>query len=132
MRGILIVGFGLALAGCATQPPAPTRTAQAQAELNQLIAGKSAGTPFTCLQHYRSDDMVRIDESTVAFKQGRRVYVNHLIGACSNLDSSFYALVTKSSGTGLCRGDIAYVTDVSTGTIVGSCAIGDFVPYGPG
>ena len=100
-------------------------------DLNKLIAGKSAGAPFTCLQHYRSDDMVKNDESTVAFKQGRRVYVNHLIGACSNLDSSFYALVTKSSGTGLCRGDIAYVQDVSNGTIVGSCAIGDFVPYGP-
>ena len=99
--------------------------------MTALPSGKNAGAPFTCLQHYHSDDMVRIDESTVAFKQGRRVYVNHLIGACSNLDSSFYALVTKSSGTGLCRGDIAYVQDVSTGTIVGSCAIGDFVPYGP-
>jgi hypothetical protein len=123
--------LGLALAGCATQPPAPTRTAEAQAELNKLLAGKTAGRPLTCLQHYRADDMVRIDESTVAFKQGRQVYVNHLIGACSNLDNSFYALVTKSSGTGLCRGDIAYVQDVSTGTIVGSCGIGDFVPYGP-
>ena len=131
MRTMLVIGFGLALAGCATQSPVPTRTAEAQADLNKLIAGKNAGAPFTCLQHYHSDDMVRIDESTVAFKQGRRVYVNHLIGACSNLDSSFYALVTKSSGTGLCRGDIAYVQDVSNGTIVGSCAIGDFVPYGP-
>jgi hypothetical protein len=131
MRGISITAIAVALAGCATQPSAPSRSAEAQAELNKLIAGKTAGTPITCLQHYRANDMVRIDESTVAFKQGRRVYVNHLIGACSNLDSSFYALVTRSNGTGLCRGDIAHVQDVSTGTIVGSCAMGDFVPYGP-
>ena len=131
MRGISIAAFAVVLAGCATQPPAPTRSAEAQTEFNKLIAGKTAGAPITCLQHYRTNEMVRIDESTVAFKQGRRVYVNHLIGACSNLDSSFYALVTRSNGTGLCRGDIAHVQDVSTGTIVGSCAMGDFVPYGP-
>ena len=131
MRGIPITAFAIALAGCATQPPAPTRSTEAQAELNKLVAGKIAGAPLTCLQHYRANDMVRIDDSTVAFKQGRRVYVNHLIGACSNLDSNFYALVTRSNGIGLCRGDIAHVQDVSTGAIVGSCAIGDFVPYGP-
>jgi hypothetical protein len=131
MRKMLVIASSFALAGCATQPPVPTRTAEAQAEFNKLVAGKTAGAPITCLQHYRTNDMVRIDESTVAFKQGRRVYVNHLIGACSNLDSSFYALVTRSNGTGLCRGDIAHVQDVSTGTIVGSCAMGDFVPYGP-
>ena len=131
MLKLLVIASGFALAGCATQLPAPTRTAEAQAELNKLVAGKTAGAPLTCLQHYRANDMVRIDESTVAFKQGRQVYVNHLIGACSNLDSSFYALVTRSNGTGLCRGDIAHVQDVSTGAIVGSCAIGDFIPYGP-
>jgi hypothetical protein len=37
--------------------------------------------------------------------------------------------VTRSSGSGLCRGDIARVADVSTGMIVGSCAVGDFIPY---
>ena len=131
MRGITITALALTLAGCATQPPAPTRSAEAQAELNKLIAGKTAGAPITCLQHYRANDMVRIDDSTVAFKQGRQVYVNHLIGACSNLDSGFYALVTRSHGSGLCRGDIAHVQDVSNGSIVGSCAIGDFVPYAP-
>src|SRR5918996_4439710 len=106
MRGIYATPLlGLALAGCATQPPAPTRTAESQAELNKLIAGKTAGTPITCLPHYRADNMVRIDDSTVAFKQGSRVYVNHLIGACSSLKSGFYALVTRSNGIGLCRGD---------------------------
>lgn len=129
MRGMYLIILGLTLIGCMTQPPTPTRTAEAQAELDKLLAGKTAGPPITCLQHYRANDMVRIDDSTVAFKQGSRVYVNHLIGACSNLDSSFYALVTRSNGMGLCRGDIAHVQDVSTGAIVGSCAIGDFVPY---
>jgi hypothetical protein len=55
--------------------------------------------------------------------------VNHLIGECSLLKSGFYTLVTRSNGMGLCRGDIADVADVRTGMTVGSCAIGDWVPY---
>jgi len=72
---------------------------------------------------------VTIDNSTVAFKNGSTVYVNHLIGECSGLKSGWYTLVTRSSGPGMCRGDIADVADVRTGMVVGSCAIGDFTPY---
>jgi hypothetical protein len=31
----------------------------------------------------------------------------------------------------MCRGDISRVADVRTGMTVGSCAIGDFIPYTP-
>jgi hypothetical protein len=131
MRIIPLLLVTAAVAGCTTAPPAPTRTAQGQAEFQRLTAGKVAGSPITCLPSYNADDMVKIDDSTVAFKQGRRVYVNHLIGECNGLSSGFYTLVTKSSGSGLCRGDIARVADVRSGITVGSCAIGDFVPYSP-
>ena len=117
-----------ALAGCAEQPPA-TRSAQAEAKYQQLLAGRAAGSPVSCLPHYQSDDMVTIDNSTVAFKSGSTVYVNHLIGECQGLNSGFYTLVTRSTGSGLCHGDIADVRDVRTGMIIGACAMGDFVPY---
>ena len=35
----------------------------------------------------------------------------------------------NDGGTGLCRGEIAQVIDTSQGFTVGSCSIGDFVPY---
>ena len=57
------------------------------------------------------------------------VYINHLEGGCSHLGQGNYALVTRQSGSGLCHGDIAEVADVSNGITVGSCVIGDFVPY---
>jgi hypothetical protein len=129
MRGIHAILAGLAVTGCMTQPPPATRSADAQAKFQRLTANKVPGRPITCLPSYRTNDMVRIDNSTVAFRQGRRVYVNHLLGECSGLRSDFYALVTRTSGPGLCRGDIARVQDLQTGAIVGSCAIGDFVPY---
>jgi len=128
MRALPIFAVAVALAGCVTQPPAQP-TAQAQAELESLVAGRVAGPAVSCLPSYRGKDMVRIDEGTVAFREGGTVYVNRLQGECNGLNSGFYTLVTRSYGTGLCRGDIAHVTDMSTGMIVGSCAIGDFIPY---
>ena len=130
MRATGLLLIGAALAGCVAQPPA-TRSAEAQAKYQRLLAGKVPGPSVTCLPHYRSDDMVTIDNSTVAFKNGRTVYVNHLIGECQGLNSGFYTLVTRSSGSGLCRGDIADVRDIRTGMIVGACAMGDFTPYKP-
>ncbi len=129
MRAIPLLLITAAVAGCASAPPAPTRTAENQAKFQKLTAGKVPGSPITCLPAYRTNDMVPIDDSTVVFKQGSRVYVNHLLGECHGLDSGFYTLVTRSGGAGLCRGDISTVTDVRSGTSVGSCAFGDFVPY---
>jgi hypothetical protein len=129
MRAIPLLLMTAALVGCASAPPAPTRSAEGQAKLQQLTAGRVAGSPITCLPAYRTNDMTTIDDSTVVFKQGDRVYVNHLLGECYGLKGGFNTLVTRSGGAGLCRGDISEVTDVRTGTGMGSCALGDFVPY---
>lgn len=119
-----------ALAACSTAPQPQPRSAEAQAELQQLIAGKVAAEPVTCLPRWRTDRMVTIDDSTIAFRDGDTVYLNNLHGECANLGSGFYALLTRSpTGTGLCRGEIARVVDTRIGMTVGSCALGDFVPY---
>lgn len=130
MRSMSLLFLAAALGACSTAPE-PGRSAQAQAHLQKLLAGKVAGKPISCLPHYRANDMVVIDDNAVAFRDGRTVYLNDFQGGtCSNLGSGFYALLTRTfGGTGLCRGDIAQVIDTSTGMTVGSCAMGDFVPY---
>lgn len=130
MRSITLLLTAAALAGCATAPP-PGRTAEAEAHLQKLLANRVPSQPMSCLPHYRADNMVVIDDNTVVFRDGRTVYRNDFQGGtCSRLGSGFYALLTKTyGGTGLCRGDIASVVDTSTGMHVGSCVLGDFVPY---
>ena len=94
-----------------------------------MLAGKVAGTPVACLPQARpSANTVSIDDNTIAFRQGNRVFINHSSGGCGNL-SGGYALVTRTPSTRLCRGDIAQVMDMHNGFTVGSCALGDFVPY---
>lgn len=129
MRILATVLIASAATACATAVEPPTRSAEAEAELNKLLAGKAAGPPVQCLHSYRSRDMVVIDDSTVAFRDGSQVYVNSLQGSCNRLGGGSYALVTRSIGPSLCNGDIAQVADLSSGMTVGSCVLGEFVPY---
>lgn len=130
MRGIALLLIGATLASCAVAPQ-PGRSAKAENRFQQLLAGKVAGEAVSCLPSYRANDMVVIDDQTIAFREGSsRVWVANLTHSCSNLGSGHYALVTKrSGGTGLCRGDIGQVADLTTGITVGSCVFGDFTPY---
>ncbi len=132
MRVMTLVLAGGLLASCTTAPPQPTaRAAEKQAELAQLLNGKVAQRPISCLPHYQSSDMRVIDDDTIAFRDGGyRTFVAHMNGGCSNLGSGNYALVTRQFGTpDLCRGDIARVVDTLNGMTVGSCSFGDFTPY---
>jgi hypothetical protein len=131
MRSIPLLVVGAALVACTTTAAEqPTRTAAKQQEFEKLVAGKVAGPPISCLPTYRQNDMVVIDERTIAFRDGsRRTYVNHMQGSCTNLGGT-YALVTKTFGSAqLCRGDIGQVVDLTNHFTVGSCVFGDFVPY---
>ncbi len=126
----LILASAIALAGCATAVPQP-RSAAAEQRLQQLLAGKVAGPAQSCLPTRRSSDMVVIDDDTVLFRDGsRRVWRTEMGGPCSFLGSSSYALVTRSSGGHApCRGEIAQITDLTSGMVASTCVWGDFVPY---
>ena len=131
MRLISVVLVGAVLASCSDVQPPPMRSPQAQARYAALLAGKVAQAPMMCLPTYQSNDMIRIDDDTVVFRDGsRRVYVNHMRGPCSGLASESNALVTREyTSPGPCSGDIARVVDNMSHMTVGSCAWGEFVPY---
>lgn len=132
MRILSLLVLASLAAGCSTTPPPPdVRSVEAQQRLDKELAELVAGPPQACLPHYRSNDMIVIDDHTLLFRDGaNRVYRNNLegVGGCAMLGGP-YTLVTHSVGTGLCRGDIAQVRDIRNGILVGSCAINDFIPY---
>lgn len=130
MRMIMLAAVTTSLVACATADSQPTqRSAANQATYDKLLAGRTAGRPEKCLPLRSSNDMVVIDDDTILYRYGRTTYVNKPLGSCNLLARGSYALVTRSVGSQLCRGDIGTVTDMTTGTTVGSCALGDFVPY---
>ena len=81
MRGIALLLAGAALASCAVAPQ-PGRSADAESHFQKLIAGKVAGQPVSCLPSYRANDMVVIDDQTIAFRDGRRNWVTDLGQGC--------------------------------------------------
>jgi hypothetical protein len=131
MRVMPLLLVSCVLASCTTAPQPAMRSPDKQAELAQLLAGKVAQRPISCLPHYQSSDMRVIDDDTIAFRDGsRRTFVAHMNGGCSNLGSNSYALVTHQFGTAdLCSGEIARVVDTLNGMTVGSCSFGEFTPY---
>src|SRR5207253_10724257 len=95
MRLFCVLLTGTVLVSCTVIPPPPMRTAQAQQRYEMLLAGKIARAPVSCLPSYSANDMIRIDDDTIAFREGsRRVYVNHMRGPWRGLSSEGNALVT--------------------------------------
>ena len=128
---ILLVA-ATALGSCATASPQELaeQAAREQAQVASLTAGKVAGAPMSCLSNWRSNDMVVVSDNVVAFRDGRnRVYINNMQGGCLGLSPGRNALVTQTTGSSLCRGDIAQVLDTASRMNIGSCVFGDFVPY---
>ena len=133
MRALITAALVTAtLAGCAVNNAQQgQRSLRGQQTLDRYLTGKTAGAPQSCLPRYRSDDMIVVDDNTILFRDGsNRVWRNDPAGGCSGLGRPGTALVTRSfGGTGLCRGEIATVVDTGSGFTVGSCSLGDFVPF---
>jgi hypothetical protein len=128
MRSVSLLLVASTLLGCSTYPPAP-RSPSSEAHLQSLLAGKVAGAPVNCMPSTAKDNMIVIDDNTIVFRDGSRLWRNDVHGSCSGLRMGG-TLVTKSMpGTSsLCRGDIGHVL-TSGGMITSSCVLGDFVPY---
>lgn len=130
---ILIAAAGLGACAYSSPQEFAAQAARDQAKLASLTAGKIAGPPMSCLSNWRSRDMVVVNENIVAFRDGRnRVYINNMRGPCNGLGPSRGALVTQSTSSSLCSGDIAQVFDSSSGVTFAGCAFGDFIPFETG
>jgi hypothetical protein len=126
----MISCLGLLAAGCTDERPTGP-SASEQAELSAALEGYAqSGPPEACVSRRDLRDNRSFGEGAIMFDGPTRatLYVNRPSGGCPKLGFG-RALVTKSTGTRLCRGDIADVVDLTTRTTFGGCALGDFTPY---
>ena len=134
MRVVPLSLAALAVASCTMAPPPPgyaaAQAAQEQGDFQRALAGRvPSGPPQLCLPPGPTYGSRNVSENTIIFERGSTYYVNHPPGGCTGLGNPAYALVTRSVGTGPCRGDIAEVTDLQTHTFIGACSLGEFIPY---
>lgn len=128
-----ILAFSLAALAVACAPTDPMETAdRAEAdamELADAIDGRVAGEPMSCVNQRDLLGNRSAGEGAVIFTgRGDLIYVNRPAAGCPELDSG-RALITRTTSSRLCRGDIVSVVDTLSGTSFGACGLGDFVPY---
>ena len=117
----------LLVAGCMDEGPA-TPSAADEALLATALEGRSAGPPQSCIRQVGLGSSRSAGEAAIIFEgPGDILYVNRPPAGCPSLDGR--TLVTRTTSTQLCRGDIVNVVDPVSGTQYGSCGLGDFVPY---
>ena len=94
MRKSLLLALALVLAGTAPAQE-PIRTPQAQAKFDKLLAGRVAGETKLCLKTSAINNPIAIDDRTMLFSDGPRVWRNDLQDGfhCSDLGLN-KALVT--------------------------------------
>lgn len=114
----------------ASAPPNPERTPQAQAKLDKVLAGRFAGETRRCLQTKRTEGPVAIDDRTMLFKDGPRIWRTELQSGfnCSDLGGRKFVM-TIDRPAQLCSGDKLYIIDLQDGSPVGSCVLGSFTLY---
>ena len=129
MRRLILGGLSLALLG-AQAPTQPARSPQAQAYLDQLLAGRVAGETRRCLNYEKTISPVGVDDHTLLFKDGPRLWRNDLQSGsgCSNL-GGLRALMTYDRKVQVCKGDRMYVLDMADGMQHGGCVLGEFTVY---
>ena len=125
------IGTAALLAGCTMDDrpsaAAAAESARAEAQLADELRGRQPGPPQSCVQLTELRGNRGIGPDIVLFEgAGDRVYVNRPAGGCRLRTGE--TLVTRTPSSRLCRSDIVQVVNVPTGP-VGSCTLGEFVPY---
>jgi len=129
MRTALILA-PILLSACATGEQGPPQLTEKQAAaLEKELSGKTAGAPVNCISIRPQTNLRAISDRVLLYRvSSRLVYKNEVSGVCSGLTRG-NTLITQSWGTQYCRGDIARVADLTAGMPVGSCSLGEFIPY---
>jgi hypothetical protein len=130
MRNAIILGAAaLALAGCTGDTRmGETSQARAQRDLAEALKGRVAGTPTDCISDTQVDGPQIIDERTLLYREGRRVWRAELASACPGLDP-YDTVVVELHGSQLCRND--QFRAVSPGSHIPGpyCRFARFTPY---
>jgi hypothetical protein len=124
-----ILAIALVSVGAAAPEP-QVRTPEAQAKLDKLLAGRVPGETKVCLKSSATNNPIAIDDRTMLFRDGPRLWRNELQAGvgCSDLGIN-KALVAIDRNIQLCRGDKIQIVDLKQSTGVGVCILGDFTLY---
>jgi hypothetical protein len=118
-----LISAALAVGSCA-RPAAPNDTTAFAREL----AGHVAGPAQSCVTTFPNQNLRVIDTSTLAYGEGRTIYVNRLAAPCPGIEP-LNTIIVHTYGSQYCRGD--RVQGREPGAIIAGpqCILNDWIPY---
>ncbi|NVE95158.1 hypothetical protein [Altererythrobacter lutimaris] len=97
-------------------------------ELAELLEGREAGEPTSCISDFRTGRNLRvIDGTALVYGRGKTIYVNRTRNP-KRLDDDD-VLVSRRYGSQICRQDIITRVDRGSGFYNGNVFLAEFVPY---
>ena len=136
IRTIAATGALAAMALFAAQPAIADDHADDQAvemtkgekELAELLEGRVAGEPQTCIRQLPSDHVKAIDKTAYVYGRGNTIYVQRTSNP-ERIDDRDVLVSRRFSSTQLCRTDVTNTVDPMNGMFTGTIFFEDFIPY---
>ncbi|MEZ5710541.1 MAG: hypothetical protein R3E02_14260 [Blastomonas sp.] len=101
---------------------------KAMAKLSRLVEGRERGKPVSCIAGNRVRQYSALSDDLLMYRtHDGTVYLNAPHGGCNGAKHN--AIVSVRPVSTICSGDILTVEDLTVGMTVGSCALGEFIPY---
>ena len=114
----------LAATGCAPTagPGGPSDT------LGKELAGRTQRATTACVSTFGSQNLRVVNPGTVAYGDGKTIYINRLRAACPAL-SQFNTVIVEKNGSEYCRGD--HIRGLEPGSVIPGpiCFLGDWTAY---
>ena len=129
-RIISLILAAAALAGCTSQEALERLDARTDAALAEELRGfAQAGPTVSCVSQRDLGSNRSVGEGAIIFDPpGDLLYVNRPPAGCPSMEFG-RTLITRTTSSRLCRGDIVTVADLVSGSEFGGCGLGDFTPY---
>jgi hypothetical protein len=128
MRKIIAALAVGALAISASGSVAAKAKKTGEEQLAEMLKGRVAGTPVSCIPTYRNVNSTIIDKTAIVWRDGRTIYVNRTRNP-QNLDWNDILVIQKFSASQLCKLDTVNTIDRGGGFLTGVVFLTDFVPY---
>lgn len=100
-------------------------------QLATLLQGRVAGKPSQCISTFASNNLQVIDKTAIVYDQGKTVWVNRTSNP-ARLDDNDILVITRLSGSDLCRLDNVRAVDRNSGMLRSFVFLENFIPYRKG
>ena len=101
---------------------------EGQAELAEILEGRIAGEPTSCIRTFGSRNLEQIDDTALIYRDGKTIWVNYTRTPRS-IDENDFLVIQKFNASQICRTDQITTRDRLGNFFSGVIMLDDFVPY---